>query len=379
MKNIYIYQLQSTTVNTELLFYSIENNNFKVSKLFLNYGISIENKNIQSRNILEHLFENKKLNSKNLSFILNIKKDTTLITSVLLFNLIKFKYFELFMKIFEYDYFDITFIINILLFYKNKTIFSNKEFQNYINNSNKGIIKLNEKTQNGDYPLLNACNYYWYENNVKYIEIVKLLIQYANKNNIILKLNEKNNNGFYPLLKASYNSDIEIVKLLIEYADKNNIILKLNEKSKDGSYPLLGASGNNIEIVKLLMEYANKNNIILELNEKNDEGNPILRATNIEVIRILIEYANKNNIILKLNEKDHYGYYPLLKSIFNNNIEIVKTLIEYANKNNIILELNDQNFNGLYPLLKSVYSNNIEMVKLLIEYANKNNIILNNK
>jgi len=98
------YQQPSTVVNTELLFYSIENDNFKVAKLFLNNGISIENKDLQSRNILEYLTENKKLNFKNLSFILNIEKNTTLITSELLFKLIKFKFFELFIKIFEYDY-----------------------------------------------------------------------------------------------------------------------------------------------------------------------------------------------------------------------------------------------------------------------------------
>jgi len=75
---------------------------------------------------------------------------------------------------------------------------------------------------NGNYPLLRAC-----KNN---IEMVQLLINYANKNNIFLELNEKNNNGNYPLLWACNNNNIEMVQLLIDYANKNNIILELNEK-----------------------------------------------------------------------------------------------------------------------------------------------------
>jgi len=45
-------------------------------------------------------------------------------------------------------------------------------------------------------------------------------------------MNEKNQDGSYPLLEAIYNNNIEIVQLLIEYANQHQIILKLNEKRK---------------------------------------------------------------------------------------------------------------------------------------------------
>jgi len=69
-----------------------------------------------------------------------------------------------------------------------------------------------------------------------------------------LKLNEKDNIGYYPLYWAISYNNIEIVKLLIEYANQHQIILELNEKgSYDKKYPLLeGIHNENIEIVKLL-------------------------------------------------------------------------------------------------------------------------------
>jgi len=83
-------------------------------------------------------------------------------------------------------------------------------------------------------------------------------------------LNEKNKDGNYPLLKAIFENNIEIVQLLIEYANQHQIILELNEKNKDGDYPLSEAIfKDNIKIVKLLIEYANQHQIILELNEKS--------------------------------------------------------------------------------------------------------------
>jgi len=45
-----------------------------------------------------------------------------------------------------------------------------------------------------------------------------------------LELNVKNALGYYPLLEAIYNKNIEIVKLLIEYAQQHQIILKYDKK-----------------------------------------------------------------------------------------------------------------------------------------------------
>jgi len=56
---------------------------------------------------------------------------------------------------------------------------------------------VNEKDNNGDYPLLSACR----NNNS---EMIKLIIDYANENKIKLKINEKNNNGLYPPFCEQY-------------------------------------------------------------------------------------------------------------------------------------------------------------------------------
>ena len=113
-------------------------------------------------------------------------------------------------EILHYKYFDTSFILNLLFDYKNKTKLSKKELQNIVNNLNQGIIKINNKTKDGNYLIFEAIN----NNN---IEIVKLLIKYANKNRIILELNEKDMNGNTPILEAIKMNYIEIVKLLMKY------------------------------------------------------------------------------------------------------------------------------------------------------------------
>ncbi|KAL6632930.1 ankyrin, partial [Neocallimastix sp. 'constans'] len=243
-------------------------------------------------------------------------------------------------------------------------------------NKNNIVLKINERENNGDYPLFRAT----FNNNT---EIVKLLIDYANKKNVVLKINEQNNNGNYPLLRATYKDNTEIVKLLIDYANKNNIVLKINEQSNIGNYPLLCATdNNNTEIIKLLIDYAVKNNIILKINEQNEFGDYqifcAIYNNNTEIVELLIDYADKNNIVLEINQQDEIlNYYPLLLAAERNNVEIVKLIIDYANNNNIVLKINEQNeIANYYPLLCAVEKNSIEMVNLLIDYAYKNDIKL---
>jgi len=115
----------------------------------------------------------------------------------------------------------------MLLDYHRKTRLSDKELQNIIINSlNHIIININNKTKNGDYPLLKAID-------KNKIEIVKIFIEYANKNNIIIKFNnekEKKNINYSLMYSIKQKRNIEIIKLFIEYANKNNIILELNKK-----------------------------------------------------------------------------------------------------------------------------------------------------
>jgi len=185
----------------------------------------------------------------------------------------------------------------------------------------------------------------------------------------------------YPLLKAIENDNIEIVKLIINYANENNIILQLNDKDDSGFYPILSAIiKDDLEILKLIIDYAKKNNIILDINEKDNCGVSsftIAVVKGYEFVKTIMDYANENNIILKINEKDNDGSYPLLIATFVNKHEIAKLIINYANANNITLTINgsDTRFKG-NPMSYALSYNNYEMVKLLIDYAYKNDITL---
>ena len=58
-------------------------------------------------------------------------------------------------------------------------------------------------------------------------------------------MNEKNKDGNYPLTEAISNNNIEIVNLLIEYADQHQINLEYNENE---------IAGNSI-IIELIQNY----------------------------------------------------------------------------------------------------------------------------
>jgi len=80
---------------------------------------------------------------------------------------------------------------------------------------------------------------------------------------------KKNEYGNDSLHLSIDNNNMEMVKLLMEYANQHHIILNINEKNENGWSPLLNSSNiNNAEIVKLLMEYADEHDIILDINEK---------------------------------------------------------------------------------------------------------------
>lgn len=64
---------------------------------------------------------------------------------------------------------------------------------------------------------------------------------------------------------AIFKNNIEMVRLLIDYANRNDITLDNNQKKKNkiieiGNYPLIEAMDKNInlEMVKLLMDYSKK-------------------------------------------------------------------------------------------------------------------------
>jgi len=149
---------------------------------------------------------------------LNIKKDSSLISNESFCRLVdlnkkKIKKKKILVKLFEYKYYDKFFILNMILLYKNKTAISNKQLKNLVYNHNNGLLKVNGKNINGDYPLLIAIK----QND---IELVNLLLKYAKENNIILEINEKNKDGNYPLIITLERNNIKMFKLLMDYAKR---------------------------------------------------------------------------------------------------------------------------------------------------------------
>jgi len=191
-----------------------------------------------------------------------------------------------------------------------------------------------------------------------------------NNKNVNLNARDKFN-GSYPLLEAIYNDNIEILNVLVDYANRNNIILELNEKDLEfGEYPLLLAvNNNNVPMVKLILDYAHQHHINLIFNEKdNNFGDyPLLAATyreNMDIIRLLIDYAIHHNIIVELNEKNKDGNNPFLKAVNKNSTEIVKLLIDYSIQQNITLKFDESDFEDISKI-------NTDIIDLLRYYKEK--------
>ena len=79
----------------------------------------------------------------------------------------------------------------------------------------------------------------------KNIERVNSILKNSTENKKILELNEKNEDGYYPLYWAIFKNNIEIVKLLLEYALQHQIILDYEKWRVE----------NKPEIKKLLQNY----------------------------------------------------------------------------------------------------------------------------
>ena len=76
-------------------------------------------------------------------------------------------------------------------------------------------------------------------------------------------INEKNRERNYLFLWAVVNGNIDIIKAIINYANKNNIILNITDKDNDGDDPLMYAiNGNQNEIFKLILDYATEKKLI---------------------------------------------------------------------------------------------------------------------
>jgi len=229
------------------------------------------------------------------------------------------------------------------------------------------IININDRDEWwGNYPLLEAIK----QNNVI---MVKLLVDYDRKiwtKEIKRKIELKNS----PLLEGIKHNNIDIVKLLFDYANYHNIIININESNALGQYPLLKViQYNNLSMIKLLLDYADTHSISIDLD---DLFLTAVKQNNVETVNTLMDYANNHNIDVNINNKDEWENSSLLNAIDRDNIEMVKLILNYSKNHEIPLKLNDNNNNGHYSLMEAIYKNNIDVIELLVNYSNDQNIML---
>jgi len=142
---------------------------------------------------------------------------------------------------------------------------------------------------------------------------------------------------------ATYNNNVEIVKLLMEYANRNNIVLNINDKDKEyHHYPLYNAvaEGNNIEMVELLMNYANEKGIILAMGDNIAGKNPLswaIAQNNFEIVKLILDYTNEKGIKLILNEiileSTMKEYHEEIKNVVSDISEIKSEIISLLDDN----------------------------------------------
>jgi len=214
---------------------------------------------------------------------------------------------------------------------------------------------------NGNTPLIAACKE-GHEN------IIKYLIEKG------ADINIGNRKGIYPIYKAYESGKIDIVKFLMDYAEKNNIILKLDNYLLINT--LKSINYTNTDFFEILIKYATNKMIPLNINESNNHGNYLLLQLmkenyyNDELVKLLMNYATKLNIKLKLNGKN-WRTHPLIQAIRNNYYEKVKLLIDYAENHNIILYVDS--YIGFRNISIYEISNDVKINKLLkkFEYSKK--------
>jgi len=138
------------------------------------------------------------------------------------------------------------------------------------------------------------------------------------KKNITLKLNEQ-----YPFFGSEVDS--EIMKMLIDYANRKGFELNIN------NYDLIKKA--NDESLELLIEYAIKNNIALTEYMFNN-----LRCYNVllysvcnnrdKIVKLIMDYADQHFFTLKMNIKNSDGKNLINMAYFHDNVNMVKLMFD---------------------------------------------------
>ncbi|OUM58125.1 hypothetical protein PIROE2DRAFT_21401 [Piromyces sp. E2] len=150
------------------------------------------------------------------------------------------------------------------------------------------------------------------ENN---IENMKTLMDLANEINVVINVNEKNNDGNYPLCLSINKNSFETTKLLMDYAIEHNIILSINEKD------LQNISNLNEEIFMLLYENNNECKVFVTFNNKKSELSRLFEKISLFLSMKTMEPNKIGDIAIALY--DFNGSHPIELNICKDEYLIV--------------------------------------------------------
>eukprot|EP00833_Pecoramyces_ruminatium_P003821 jgi/Orpsp1_1/1177853/evm.model.c7180000063115.2 len=369
------YSITENGIIKTPLISTLSKNNFKLADFFFKNG----NLNINDESntkILDILFQQNKLNNKNLRYILNRGFDIENINEDFIIELLKVpnNFVEI---IFSHYIFNNNFILDILKNnYKEKRGLSRQELNEKIGNEyNKFTIKdkfyqiaienknyknietlFNYDKNSFDIQLYNILHYDILDiavksNNIKFVKQLlnfkfftfknvcsEKLFQEANRNNNIdiLKL----------LIQASIDKSLDIKKSIVNDKKISSYIIEddeyqpiyLNIPDINGNYPLFQAVYyNKPDILEYLL------NCGANINIKNLNGNTLLS---------LAIHNNQYNIVkcllihhVNYKERDSSNNYQLINAIHKNSFDIVRLLVTYGIQNNIDMNIIDTNGN----------------------------------
>ncbi|KAG4107364.1 ankyrin [Neocallimastix lanati (nom. inval.)] len=337
--NIDIY-VQDSYGNTALHYACINND------IYFDYGVDLKFKNSKTGNniLMQSILSNK---TKISEFIIN---QTTIIEDILMDKNLEGK--TVLNQIVENsDNVLINYIFHTLNFSWIKVkilnlsmINNHEEFVSSLLQDQNQIININEKDDDGKYPLFVAIRQ-------KNETFVKLLIDYANTNNFNMNINEEE--GYTPLT-LSYELNC---KNIFEYLVKQDKIDKNQNDLCENQCILYYAIKNEDEsTVEKLITYNVNVNLV-----NNEDNEPKLRKLK-ELINLIIQKGSN------VDSLDKQGNSLLFYANENENEEVIKLLIE----NNVNLNKNTQNVT--IPLNIAIKKNNIKIVQLLVNSGANINI-----
>jgi len=310
-----------------------------------------------------------------------IRENNKELLKQLLKNLFKNYNYERDFKFDKYFKYDCNFILKLLLLYKNKMVFSKKDFKLLLikekENKSNSIINFNidnkyfvnfyrfPNPNETTTPLHIAC---YYAISFSCNDIIKILIQYGANVNI------QNNKGITPLMNCQYfENNYSVMKLLIDhnanvnikdnngdtvlhkvrkcsYEDNDEILLKyllnkganINEVNNKGYTPLMNLIYYHISdnFTLLYIKYG------ANINKVNKEGDtPLIMACKNEsesTAKILIKHGSD------VNKADNEGNTPLIISCSKENFISLCGLVTYLIDHGA--DINKANNKGETPL-----------------------------